>query len=190
MRIHYSLITSRNIASGCQKVKRNNTQSRQPFPSLSQNNDIHNTVQSKSWSSSFVLTKNMAARDIICPLSWLEGKKNHFRRKENLFGGGLGDILDPVWIFHCATPRGLICWVTVWGNGALLAANSFFHCAIPRGLIRWVIWGYGALLAANSIFHCATPRGLICCVTVWGYGALLAANSIFHCASPGGLIPW
>ena len=82
--------------------------------------------------------------------------------------GGGHLIFDVCFDFQCATPRGLIRWVTVWGNYSLLAANSIFHCVTPRGLIRWVtVWGNGALLGLNSIFHCATPRGLIRWVTVW-----------------------
>ena len=84
------------------------------------------------------------------------------------FGQGGGHLIfDVCFDFQCATPRGLIRWVTVWGNGALQAANLIFHCATPRGLIRWVtVWGNGSLLAANSTRYCAglddaTPSCLI-----------------------------
>ena len=102
------------------------------------------------------------------------------------FGQGGGHLIfDVCFDFQCATPRGLIRWVTVWGNSPLQAANSIFHCAISRGLIRYTtVGGNSPLQAPNSTFHCATPRGLIRWVTVWGNGALLAANPIFQCAAP------
>ena len=90
--------------------------------------------------------------------------------------------------FHCATPRGVIRWVTVWGTASRNEDISIFHCATPRGLIHWVtFWGNGSLLGLNSIVHCATPRGLIRNTTVWGDGSVLGINSIFHCATPRGL---
>ena len=67
--------------------------------------------------------------------------------------GGGHLIFDVSFDFQCATPRGLIRWVTVGGNYSLLAANSIFHCAIPRGLIRW-----GQLLTSDHFIF----RELLC----------------------------
>ena len=79
--------------------------------------------------------------------------------------------------FHCATPRGLIRWVTVGGNNPLQGLNSIFHCAIPRGLIRWVtVGGDYPPQGLNSIFHCATPRGFIRDTTVGGNYLLLTRS--------------
>ena len=76
---------------------------------------------------------------IFSPPPWPEAKKNHLRSKWIFlaFGQGGGHLIfDACFDFQCATPRGLIRWVTVWGNGSLLGLNSIFHCATPRGLIR------------------------------------------------------
>ena len=62
----------------------------------------------------------------ICPPPGRRPTKNHLQSKW-IFSGVVILFLAQVLIFHCATPRGLIHWVTVEGNGSLLASNSTFE---------------------------------------------------------------
>ena len=114
---------------------------------------------------------------IFCPPPWPETKEKSFAEQMNFLRHRLGQFPTSGVnsIFHCAIPRGLIRWVTVWDNSPLLGLNSIFHPATPRGLIRWVtVWDNSLLLGLNSIKHPAIPRGLICDTTVGGNFPLIA----------------
>ena len=65
-------------------------------------------------------------------------------------------ILDSVSNFQCATPRGLIRWVTVGCNYSLFGHSGFsFKCLMcyPKGLIRWVIIGGNYSLLGHFGFN-------------------------------------
>ena len=76
---------------------------------------------------------------ISCPPPWPEAKKSHLLRKWFFLASGQGgghDIFSTSFNFQCATPRGLIRWVTVGCNYPLFGHFGFsfkFSMCYPKG---------------------------------------------------------
>ena len=75
----------------------------------------------------------------VCTPPWPEAKKSHLRSKWNFLASGQGvghDIFSTSFDFQCATPRGLIRWVTVGCNYSLFwhfGFSSKFLICYPKG---------------------------------------------------------